>query len=141
MNILVKRLNETNPLALLISENPDFVLLGEEYGDKYSFGDEVKIDCENRVHLCRAACCRLRFPLSKQDLEDGVEWDKNAPYMNRREDDGYCYHLNRDDARCSIWTQRPLICRAFDCRDDHRIWLDFDNKIVNPGLNSSTGVT
>ena len=34
--------------------------------DKYSSEAGVKIDCENRKHLCRAACCMLAFPLSLQ---------------------------------------------------------------------------
>src|SRR5438093_12054942 len=32
--------------------------------DKYQFEGGPKIDCENRIHLCKAACCRLRFSLS-----------------------------------------------------------------------------
>src|SRR5262245_49702201 len=39
--------------------------------DKYKFGGAVKIDCESRLHLCHAACCKLRFALSKQDVEEG----------------------------------------------------------------------
>src|ERR1044072_8589937 len=29
--------------------------------DKYTFESAVEIDCESRLHLCKAACCRLRF--------------------------------------------------------------------------------
>ena len=44
--------------------------------DKYTFESSVEIDCENRIHLCKAACCRLRFALSHQDVEEGiVQWD------------------------------------------------------------------
>jgi hypothetical protein len=25
-------------------------------------------------------------------------------------------------------------CRGFDCRNDKRIWLDFENKVINPEL-------
>src|SRR5215467_8246950 len=53
--------------------------------DKYEFEGGPKIDCESRVHLCKAACCRLRFPLSSQDLEEGVvKWDLPHPYLIAR---------------------------------------------------------
>src|SRR5262249_37840825 len=46
------------------------VVLQEPEQDKYAFTGEVQIDCENRLHLCGAACCRLSFPLSKQDITE-----------------------------------------------------------------------
>jgi hypothetical protein len=54
------------------------------------------------------------------------------PYELRRDaDTGYCtsYH---HDAGCSRYRDRPGTCRAFDCRDDMRIWADFANKIPAP---------
>jgi Putative zinc- or iron-chelating domain len=103
--------------------------------DKYHYEDGPPIDCENRVHLCKAACCRLRFPLSPQDLDEGiVKWDLPRPYLIARGPDGYCRHLERGSCRCSIYQYRPLPCRAYDCRKDERIWADFDNKVVSPEL-------
>lgn len=103
--------------------------------DKYEFEGAPKIDCENRIHLCKAACCRLRFPLSPQDIEEGiVKWDLPHPYLIARGADGYCRHLARGSCRCSIYQHRPLPCRAYDCRQDQRIWADFDNKAVSPEL-------
>jgi hypothetical protein len=32
------------------------------------------------------------------------------------------------------WQQRPIPCRGYDCREDERIWLDFENGIINPDL-------
>jgi len=44
--------------------------------DKYTFQSSVAIDCENRIDVCKAACCRLRFALSHQDVSEGiVQWD------------------------------------------------------------------
>jgi Fe-S-cluster containining protein len=104
--------------------------------DKYAFEGEVRIDCENRVHLCRAACCRLRFALSKQDVEEGVvKWDFAHPYLIARGPDGYCQHLDRERLGCSVHAQRPVPCRGYDCREDKRIWADFENKIVSPELD------
>jgi Fe-S-cluster formation regulator IscX/YfhJ len=112
------------------------VALQEFDQDKYQFNEEVEIDCENRVHLCRAACCRLELALSKQDIEEGiVKWNLGKPYLIARDADGYCRHLDRESRRCSVWRQRPIPCRGYDCREDERVWLDFENGIVNPKLD------
>ncbi len=103
--------------------------------DKYSFARGVTIDCESRLHLCKAACCKLPFALSRQDVDEGiVKWDLGRPYMIAREPDGYCRHLDRCGAGCTIYEQRPVACRAYDCRAEKRIWLDFDNRIINPSM-------
>lgn len=100
--------------------------------DKYSFAGEARVDCENRIRLCRAACCRLRFALSKQDVEEGLlRWNFSAPYFIARGTDGYCQHLHRKQKCCTVHKHRPVPCRAFDCRKDKRIWLNFENKKVN----------
>lgn len=50
--------------------------------DKYTFKGGVKIDCESWVHLCKVACCRLAFALSKQDVEEKViKWDFEHSYI------------------------------------------------------------
>ncbi len=103
--------------------------------DKYTSQGAPRIDCENRLPLCRAACCRLRVALSKQDLEEGiVHWDLAHPYLIARGTDGYCSHLDRENSGCSIYENRPVPCRGYDCRNDHRIWADFENRIVSPEL-------
>jgi Fe-S-cluster containining protein len=110
------------------------MLQGSEV-DKYKFEGGATIDCENRVHLCKAACCRLGFALSRQDIEERVvKWDLSRPYMNRRGKDGYCIHLGQGSCRCKIYENRPVPCRGYDCREDKRIWADFENKIVSPEL-------
>ena len=103
--------------------------------DKYRFEGGPRIDCENRIGLCKAACCRLRFPLSRQDLEEGVvKWELSRPYLIARKPSGYCAHLEEAGGHCSIYENRPLPCRAYDCRGDERIWADFENRIVSPRL-------
>jgi Fe-S-cluster containining protein len=111
------------------------VALTKEADDKYSYQSTISIDCENRLHLCWAACCRLRFALSAQDVEEGtVKWELGRPYIIRHDRDGYCHHLHRSGLNCGVYTQRPLVCRAYDCRSDKRIWADFENRIVSPEL-------
>lgn len=103
--------------------------------DKYSFEGSVEIDCPGRLHLCKAACCRLRFALSHQDVEEGiVQWDFGHPYFIAQGDDGYCRHLDRGCMSCSIHEHRPVPCRGYDCRRDKRIWSDFEQRIVSPEL-------
>ncbi len=108
------------------------VILQNPQPDKYTFDRAAQIDCENRVHLCKASCCRLPFALSEQDLEERViRWNLAIPYMIEHGDDGYCVHLDRCKG-CSVYEQRPVPCRGYDCRNDKRIWLDFQKRIPNP---------
>lgn len=100
--------------------------------DKYSLQEEVKVDCKSRIHLCRGICCRLTFPLSWQDIQEGIPWNMGRPFFNARGPDGLCVHFKRETCSCGIYEQRPAICRSYDCRNDRRIWLDFYKMIINP---------
>jgi len=112
------------------------VALQKEAENKYEFAGGVEIDCESRVELCHAACCRMNFALSRQDVEEGiVKWDLGRPYLIAQDTEGYCRHLDRESCRCMVREYRPLACRAFDCRNDGRIWIDFENRIINPHLD------
>ena len=124
-------------LVKKFQENGMGVEIQDSKIDKYEFKDGPRIDCENRIHACKAACCRLRFPLSPQDLEEGVvKWDLPHPYLIARGADGFCAHLGRGSCRCTIYQHRPLPCRSYDCRQDRRIWEDFDKKFVSPDLEN-----
>jgi Fe-S-cluster containining protein len=104
--------------------------------DKYSFDGGVVIDCENRIPICRAACCRLSFALSRQDVEEGeLRWDFGRPYMIAQGEDGYCGHLDRESHHCGVYQHRPVPCRAYDCREDKRIWADFETRVPSPDLD------
>ncbi|MEZ4361328.1 MAG: hypothetical protein R3B48_14175 [Kofleriaceae bacterium] len=103
--------------------------------DKYDPKQEVLIDCASRLSLCRAACCRMTFYLSNQDLEEGViRWDLARPYRVKQRADGYCVHCAPEERTCAVWSARPQPCRAYDCRSDKRIWQDFEARIANPAL-------
>jgi Fe-S-cluster containining protein len=112
------------------------VVLQEPEQDKYAFAAEAQVDCENRVHLCKAACCRMLFPLSRQDIAERiVMWDLEAPYLIAQTEDGWCRHLDRAACKCTVREHRPIPCRAYDCRNDPRIWSDFANYAINPDLD------
>lgn len=111
------------------------VAMQEDERDKYAFSETAEIDCENRVHLCKAACCRMSFALSQQDVEEGViKWDLGRPYLIAQDTDGYCRHLDRQTNHCTVREHRPLPCRGYDCRKDKRVWVDFEKRIINPDL-------
>lgn len=97
--------------------------------DKYALTNLPQIDCEARLPLCQARCCKLRFALSVQDLDERVvRWNYGAPYNIAQRDDGYCVH-NEPNGGCGVYTHRPGICRTYDCRRDRRIWVDFEQRI------------
>jgi Fe-S-cluster containining protein len=113
------------------------VLQDPEY-DKYTFTDVAEIDCARYVHLCKAACCRLPFALSKQDIREGIVlWDLGQPYFIAHSQNGYCTHLQQEGRRCTVHHRRPVPCRAYDCRKDKKIWLDFENQTINPDILKS----
>jgi Putative zinc- or iron-chelating domain len=103
---------------------------------KYEFEGGAEIDCDSRLELCGAACCKLPLALSREDVEEGVlRWELGSPYMLARGGDGYCVHMDRCTHQCGVYEQRPIPCRGYDCRNDNRIWLDFDRRIVNPAIH------
>ncbi len=105
--------------------------------DKYTFEKEAIVDCESRLHICRAICCKLPFALSKQDVSEGiVKWEFAKPYLIAHDEDGYCVHLDRDNFRCAVREQRPLPCRGFGCRDNERwnVWTDYEKMELDPGF-------
>jgi Fe-S-cluster containining protein len=113
------------------------VRINDDMSDKYAIPQEEIpiIDCESRYHLCHGACCALRFPLTRQDIGEGiVRWEFDQPYTIRHGPDDLCVHQDRGSCRCSIYANRPAICRTYSCRDDRRIWQDFDQRIINPDL-------
>jgi Fe-S-cluster containining protein len=93
---------------------------------------EVEVDCAARMHVCKAACCSLPFPLSADEVEAGdVKWDLGHPYVIRQSEQGYCVHNDRESGGCTVYDARPGVCRGYSCAEDDRIWLDFDRMILN----------
>jgi Fe-S-cluster containining protein len=90
------------------------------------------VNCSERMHLCKAVCCRLHFTLSAEEVEGGkVKWDLGQPYRIRHEQDGYCTHIDRETLRCNTYEHRPAVCRSYSCRHDTRIWKDFEAMELN----------
>lgn len=97
-------------------------------------GDKVftPVNCEERMHICNAICCKLDFALSAQEVEGGkVKWDLGQPYHIRHKKSGFCVHLNEKKGCCSVYNNRPKVCSKYSCANDQRIWKDFDNMVLN----------
>jgi len=122
-------------LARRYAEKDPGVALQDSRHDKYKPPVEPVIDCASRIALCKATCCKMVFPLSRQDVDEAVvHWDLGRPFVIAKRANGYCQHLDENGHRCAVHAQRPLPCRVYDCRQDKRIWLDFEKRIVNPKI-------
>lgn len=102
------------------------------FRDKYQV-PSPDVDCATLVPLCKARCCSMDVTLSAQDVaEGGIPFDVMQPYaMPRDPATKRCVCMNADGA-CTIYERRPGTCRAYDCRHDKRIWLDFERRIPAP---------
>lgn len=92
----------------------------------------VVVDCSARLPVCKAVCCKLDFALSVDELESGsVKWDLGRPYFIRHDPDGCCTHRDQQTGSCTIYENRPAVCRSYSCANDARIWTNFDAMELN----------
>lgn len=92
----------------------------------------VPVNCDERMHICKAVCCKLNFTLSVDEIESGkVKWDLGQPYFIRQSSTGYCSQLDPDKKCCSIYSDRPKVCQKYSCAKDERIWKSFDKMELN----------
>ena len=90
------------------------------------------VNCEERLHICKAVCCRLHFALSVEEIESGLmKWELGKPYYNRHHTHGYCHQMNLDKKCCSIYQNRPSVCKKYSCANDRRIWKNFEKMELN----------
>ena len=111
---------------------PEATVLLDDTADKRAV-DGPPIDCASLLHLCLGRCCKLDVALSAQDLDEGkLRWRYERPYVLRQDRDGYCAHIDRGSLGCTVYADRPAMCRKFDCRNDKRIWIDFAAQVPAP---------
>lgn len=77
---------------------------------------------------CRAVCCRLQVLLIGDSavppsMEAQSDW---GGAVMRREADGWCTALDRRSMRCTIYAQRPQVCRDYEmggseCVEERRL--------------------
>lgn len=72
----------------------------------------TEVHCAN----CEACCCRLQVRLlTDTGVPDRyIASDKWGGETMAQLDDGWCEALDRNTLRCSIYAQRPLVCRLFE---------------------------
>jgi hypothetical protein len=69
----------------------------------------VAINCSERVHLCKAACCKLNFALTPGEVRSGkIKWDRSLPYLIAHNSKGYCAHVD-DKLGCTIYEDRRSV--------------------------------
>ena len=90
-----------------------------------AFVTEAAAHCSH----CPAICCQLKVILIAGDHppEQYVDVDEDGHEIMGKGDDGWCAALDRDAMRCSIYEQRPFVCREFamggsDCLDERESW-------------------
>ena len=72
---------------------------------------ETEVTCSN----CEACCCRLEVMIISDTgvPDEHIAYDKWGAQTMLRLDDGWCSALDRETLMCSIYENRPLICREF----------------------------
>ncbi len=71
-----------------------------------------EVTCAN----CRANCCRLEVMLITDTgmPEQYIQEDEWGGMTMLRLDDGWCAALDRETMLCTIYENRPWICREFE---------------------------
>jgi hypothetical protein len=116
---MIKRIRaQRRPLTILGNSDP---------------APDPDIDCANRLAQCKARCCSYTVWLTEDEVRAGtVAWEIHEPYrLPKNEATGYCANLACEGG-CAVYAHRPRTCRKYDCRNDPRVWIDFDNRIAAP---------
>ena len=76
---------------------------------------EPVIDPSVHCSSCEAVCCRLLVVLMPDDVVPArfIARDERDLEVMARGEEGWCAALNLDTMQCSIYEQRPYICRGF----------------------------
>ena len=87
----------------LISNKPD---------SSINNAPEADVSCLN----CQASCCRLEVMIITDTgvPEEHISVDEWGSETLLRLDDGWCSALDRETFMCSIYENRPWICREFE---------------------------
>jgi Fe-S-cluster containining protein len=79
--------------------------------DAYAHEIDPSVSCAN----CEAVCCRLTVVLAPEDAmpEHLTAHTAEGVAVMARAADGWCVALDRTRMCCSIYEQRPGVCRKF----------------------------
>jgi Fe-S-cluster containining protein len=89
------------------------------------------IDPGVQCNRCEAVCCRLTVVLLPGDHVPGwlVHRDGRGLETLAKSADGWCAAVDPRTFRCTIYDERPAICRKYamgspSCRDERRKWSE-----------------
>ncbi|WP_413283206.1 YkgJ family cysteine cluster protein [Vibrio sp. MA40-2] len=79
---------------------------------------------------CKACCCRLEVMILTDTgvPEEHIQVDQWGAETMRQLDDGKCSALDRETNMCTIYENRPWVCRefemgSFECQDERALGL------------------
>lgn len=79
----------------------------------------VLVDCEaGRRMGCASFCCRLIVRLQPGERDPGQPDNDRKNCVDKDPQDGLCVYFDRDKGTCTVWHERPAICRSYDCNQD-----------------------
>jgi hypothetical protein len=82
-------------------------------------GNAIVLDCEEGRRLgCASFCCRLIVRLQLGEQCPGQPDSPLKHCIDKNPKTGLCVYLDPADNLCTIWGQRPQICREYDCNKD-----------------------
>lgn len=88
-----------------------------------------RVDPSVQCDTCEAVCCRLTVVLMPEDRVPRwlVHEDARGFQTLAKGEDGWCAAVDPLDFRCSIYADRPAICRKFamgspSCRHERAEW-------------------
>lgn len=69
---------------------------------------------------CQACCCRLEVMIISDTgvPDEHIKRDQWGGETMLRLDDGFCSALDRETSMCTIYENRPWICREFEMGSD-----------------------
>lgn len=92
-----------------------------DYEERFAAAVDPSISCST----CAAVCCRLTVVVTADDVvpPDLLARTADGVDVMARGADGWCIALDRSRMCCSIYEQRPGVCRKFAmggpyCRDE-----------------------
>ena len=94
--------------------------------DPYAESIDPNVQCSS----CEAVCCRLTVVLMPEDRVPSwlVAYDENGLAVLARGEDGWCVAVDPKTYGCTIYEDRPTICRKYamgspSCRDERHKWF------------------
>jgi Fe-S-cluster containining protein len=93
--------------------------------------DDSRIDPDISCSACDAVCCRLTVVVMPDDVVPRhlVERTSQGLDVMARDEEGWCVAVDHRHMCCSIYDQRPAICRKFAmgsayCRSERKLYRE-----------------